>query len=158
MSRVLAPAGFLLLTLSGFALAQAPPPPPASQLTPQVLGEMLRTATTFHELVRSMNLNRSLGPDQDYVGPDGQLHHSVARTAATIGAGAGAGAAIGEMSHSPNGVLIGALVGSAGGLIVDQVLKHREEVRQRDFASAPPAPPDSRDGWHRLKERDHSAN
>ena len=144
-----------LVFLSGLALAQnapqygpapAYPNPPASSpnpgaVTPQTLGEMLRSATTFHELVRSMNLHQSVGPDVHYVGPDGKIHHSVERTAATIGAGAGAGAAIGAMSHSQNGVLIGALVGGAGGFILDEILKHREETRERaTYLSAAPGP------------------
>ena len=141
LPRTWASATLFLLVSGGLAMAQSPAPPPpsqTSQLTPQVLGEMLRSATTFHELVRNLNLSKSLGPDQDVLGPDGQLHHPLVRTAATIGAGAGAGAAIGEMTHNPNGVLIGALIGGAGGLIVDQVLKHREEARLRDLVG--PAP------------------
>jgi hypothetical protein len=120
----------LVLFLSGgFALAQSPAQTPSSgQLTPQVLGEMLRSATTFHELVRNLNLDKSLGADQHIMGPDGQPQHPVGRTAATIGAGAGAGAAIGEMTHKQNGVLVGALVGGMGGLIIDQIVKHREEL------------------------------
>ena len=41
-----------LFSLSGLVMAQAPAPAPGNQLTPQVLGEMLRSATTFHQLVR----------------------------------------------------------------------------------------------------------
>lgn len=92
---------------------------------------MLRSATTFHDLVRNLNLNKSLGPDQHIEGPDGRLHHPLERTAETIGAGAGAGAAIGAMTHSQNGVLVGALIGGASGLIIDQILKHREDLKER---------------------------
>jgi hypothetical protein len=116
----------------------APPTSLQSQLTPQLLGEMLRSATTFHELVRSMNLSQSLGPDPHYIGADGKVHHSLERTAETIGAGAGAGAAVGAMSHNPNGVMIGALIGGAGGLIIDQILKQHEQ--QQAQAIAAPAP------------------
>lgn len=119
--------------VGGVALAQQPAPPPSNQLTPQVLAEMLRSATTFHDLVG--NLNKSLGPDVHTTGPNGASRHSIDRTAATIGAGAGVGAAIGAMTHGQNGVLIGALVGSAGGLILDEILKHREETHP-----SPPAP------------------
>src|SRR6185295_20221990 len=65
------------------SIAQTPTRPQASsnspvpvldQLTPQILGEMLRSATTFHDLVTNLNLNRSLGPDQHVQGPDGQFH------------------------------------------------------------------------------------
>ena len=65
---------------------------------------MLRTATSFHELVTRLDPSKSLGPDEHVLGPDGQYHHPLQRTAAVIGAGAGAGAAIGGMTHSMNGV------------------------------------------------------
>jgi hypothetical protein len=136
MRTMLAFVVFLSLSLSAFAAqAQAPAPPAdhprGQELTPQVLGEMLRTATTFHELVTKMNLSKSLGPDQHVLGADGQYHHPMQRTAEAIGAGAGAGAAIGGMTHSQNGVLIGAIIGSAGGLIIDQIIRHREEMREK---------------------------
>ena len=124
-----------LFCMSALALAQPPAPVPTNQLTPQVLGEMLRSATSFHELVG--NLNKSFGPDVHTVGPNGVSQHSIQRTAATIGAGAGVGAAIGGMSRSQNGVLIGALVGSAGGLILDEILKHREESHPAPVYAAP---------------------
>ena len=164
-------ATFILLFFSSFALAQSPAQTPPSgrapvspnthaapgrdQLTPQVLGEMLRSATTFHELVQNMNLNKSLGPDQHIQGPDGRLHHPLERTAETIGAGAGAGAAIGAMTHSQNGVFIGALVGGAGGLIIDQILKHREELRERtNYDRLPDASYAPRDRSREFKDRD----
>jgi hypothetical protein len=135
----------VVLAFSGFALAQQPTRPAPSQaghapdqLTPQMLGEMLRSATTFHELVQNLNLSKSLGPDQHVLGADGRLHHPLDRTAESIGAGAGAGAAIGAMTHSQNGVLIGALVGGAGGLLVDQIVKHREDVKQRAIEGSAP--------------------
>src|SRR5882724_6156660 len=149
-----------LLFFSSFALvqssAQAPPTQPAAgQLTPQMLGEMLRSATTFNDLVRSLNLNKTFGPDQHVQGPDGRLRHPVERTAQTIGAGVGAGAAVGAMTHNQNGVLIGALVGGMGGLIVDQVLKHREELREKAAQQPPPDPRyDPNDRSLRFKERE----
>ena len=159
MYRILASAALAVFSMSGLARAQnpAPPPPPpaVNPLTPQTLGAMLNSAATFHELVRNLNLAKSLGPDQDFVGADGQIHHPIARTAATIGAGAGAGAAIGEMTHSPNGVMIGALIGGAGGLIIDQILRHQEEVRERAIANPgpPAAPPADSHDWHQFKDR-----
>ena len=147
MRRTLAFAVFLALSLSAFAAqpqASAPSSdrPQAQELTPQVLGEMLRTATTFHELVTKLDPSKSLGPDQHVLGPDGQYHHPVQRTAAYIGAGAGAGAAIGGMTRSTNGVFIGAIIGSAGGLIVDQIMRHREETREKAaYNPAPETPP-----------------
>jgi hypothetical protein len=43
------------------------------------------------------------------------------------------------MSHSQNGVLIGALVGGAGGLIVDEIVKHREALKQKAIDGPAPA-------------------
>ncbi|MEX2304485.1 MAG: hypothetical protein WD733_26315 [Bryobacterales bacterium] len=149
----------------GQSLGQTPPsspppapnsqPAPADKLTPQMLGEMLRSATTFHELVANMNLNRSLGPDQHIEGSDGRSHHSLERTVQTIGAGVGAGAAIGAMTRSENGVLIGALVGGAGGLIIDRILKRREDSRERAYGPAADSvyTPDGRS--HQLDDRDY---
>ena len=102
---------------------------------------MLRTAATFHDLVQNLNLAKSLGPDVHVPGPpDGLPEHSVTRTAQTIGAGAGVGAAIGGMTRNQNGVLIGALIGGAGGLIVDEILKHREASHPKPVDPAPPEP------------------
>ena len=137
MNRVLA-ASSVFLCLSALALAQPPAPPPANQLTTQVLADMLRSATSFHDLVQNLNLNRSLGPDIHAIGPNGLPQHSVERTAATIGAGAGVGVAIGEMSHRPNGVLIGAFIGGAGGLIIDEIVKHREQNQLKPFPAPVP--------------------
>ncbi len=94
----------LCLSLSAFAAQpQTPSPasdrPQAQELTPQMLGEMLRTATTFHELVTRLDPSKSLGPDQHVLGPDGRYHHPLQRTVLAIGAGAGAGAAIGGMTR-----------------------------------------------------------
>lgn len=160
MRRTLAFAVFLSLSLSAFAAqAQTSAPssdrPQAQELTPQVLGEMLRTATTFHELVMKLDLGKSLGPDQHVLGSDGQYHHPLQRTAAVIGAGAGAGAAIGGMTHRTNGVFIGAIIGSAGGLIVDQIMRHREEMREKaTYNPAPEPSPDPRELQHRYQDHD----
>ena len=144
------PAAISAFVLSAAcALAQPAPPPPApGQLTPQVLGEMLRTATTFHEVVRSLNLYKQLGPDVHVVDAYGVPRHSAQRTAATVGAGVGVGAAIGGMTRNQNGVLIGALIGGAGGLILDEILKRREMNRMAPaydpapmYSPAPEPPP-----------------
>lgn len=128
-----------VICLSAFAVAQGPPPAPApsNQLTTQVLADMLRTATGFHDFVQNLNLSQSLGPDVHTIGPNGLPQHSVARTAVTIGAGAGVGAALGQMSHNPNGVLIGAFLGGAGGLIVDEIVKHREQTHPKPVLVEP---------------------
>jgi len=159
MRRTLAFVVFFSVPLCTFAAEPQSPAPPADhprmpELTPQVLGEMLRSATTFHELVTKMNLNKSLGPDQHVLGPDGQYHHPLQRTAEVIGAGAGAGAAIGGMTQSTNGVLIGAIVGSAGGLIVDQIMRHREEMREKATYDSSPSSQDPRELQHRYQDHD----
>ena len=160
MRRTLVFAVFISLFLAAFAAqpqtsAPSSDHPQAQELTPQVLGEILRTATTFHELVTKLALNKSLGPDQHVLGPDGRYHHPLQRTAAVIGAGAGAGAAIGGMTHSTNGVLIGAIIGSAGGLIVDQIMRHREEMREKaTYNPVPETSPDPRELQHRYQDHD----
>jgi len=130
-----------LISMSTLALAQPPAPaPPSNQLSTQALADMLRAATGFHDLVQNLNLNNSLGPDVHTIGPNGLPQHSVQRTAVTIGAGAGVGAALGQMSHSPNGVLIGAFLGGAGGLIVDEIIKHREQTHPKPVLEPAPVP------------------
>ncbi len=137
---------FVLICLLSFnSLSNAQ----TNTLSTQTLAEMLRSASSFHDLVQ--NLNKSLGPDVHAVGPNGTLQHSAERTAVTIGAGAGVGAAIGEMTKSPNGVLVGALLGGAGGLVVDQILKHREQTRVP--VAVGPVPDNSSPGQQQLLRR-----
>ena len=137
MKHLLA-AIIILTAVASVCMAQSPAPPPNNQLTPQVLAEMLRSATSFHDLVQS--LNKSLGPDVHTVGPDGQVHHSLNRTATTIGAGAGVGAAIAGMSHKPDAMMMGALIGGAGGLILDEILRHHEETHPKPAYQPAPQP------------------
>jgi hypothetical protein len=140
------PAAILVsisFSVVGFAQSPAPAAPPqapSNQITPQILAEMLRSATTFHDLVQG--LNKSLGAEVHKTSPDGIPQHSMERTATTIGAGAGVGAALGGMSKNPNGVVIGAMIGGAGGLILDQILKHYEEAHPKpaDTPAAAPEP------------------
>ncbi|MEQ1887060.1 MAG: hypothetical protein ABL967_18500 [Bryobacteraceae bacterium] len=134
--------------------AQAPPPAlppqalPQQDINVQFLGEMLRSATNMHDVVRNMQLEQSFaGRDQDpYLPPPERHRRELARTAAIMGAGAGAGVAIGAMTHSEKGLLIGALVGTAGGLVIDQILRHKAEKTQA--VNGPPLPP-----AHELRER-----
>ena len=135
------PVIFSSVLISGLAMAQssAPPASQANQVTPRVLAEMLQSATNFHDLAQ--NLSKSLGPDVHTVGPDGSSQHSVERTAITVGAGAGVGVAIGSMTRNQNGALIGALIGSAGGLILDEILKHREQTRPQAIDTPGPKNP-----------------
>ena len=132
---------FSYVCLSGLAVAQSSTPPAAqsNQVTPRVLAEMLQSATNFHDLAQ--NLSKSLGPDVHTIGPDGSSQHSMERTAITVGAGAGVGVAIGSMTRNPNGALIGALIGSAGGLVLDEILKHREQAHPRPIDRPSPKDP-----------------
>ena len=125
---------FSYVCLSGLAVAQSSTPPAAqsNQVTPRVLAEMLQSATNFHDLAQ--NLSKSLGPD-------GSSQHSMERTAITVGAGAGVGVAIGSMTRNQNGALIGALIGSAGGLVLDEILKHREQAHPRPIDRPSPKDP-----------------
>lgn len=108
---------------------QAPAAAPAgSQLNLVLLAEALRSASTFHDLVKNLNVEKNLNTSPTAAPLD--------RTVAIMGAGAGAGAAIGEMSRSQKGILIGVVAGTAGGFLIDQIL------RQRDArATAAPAAP-----------------
>jgi hypothetical protein len=150
----LALLGFLLLSFSASGQTPAPPPAytPAPQGLPnqdmnvQFLGEMLRSATNMHDLVRGMELEQAFAQrDRDAsLPPRERQRRELARTAAIMGAGAGAGVAIGAMTHSEKGLLIGALVGTAGGLVIDQIMRHRAE-KLRPVDGPPP---------HELRERD----
>jgi hypothetical protein len=135
------PVIFSSVCLSGLAVAQSSAPPAAQsgQITPKVLAEMLQSASNFHDLAQ--NLSKSLGPDVHTIGPDGSSQHSLERTAITVGAGAGVGVAIGSMTRNQNGALIGALIGSAGGLVLDEILKHREQTHPQAIDSQNPKDP-----------------
>ncbi len=109
-----------LLCSASWVVAQSPAPAQAQtpnnpQLNLQFLADVLRSATALHAAVQSMNLDKTFSQD---------AATSAGRTAAIMGAGAGVGAAIGEMSHSQKGLMIGAIAGSAGALIIDQILQH----------------------------------
>lgn len=127
--------------LGGLAVAQssAPPATQSNQDTTKLLIEMMQSASNFHDLVQ--NMSKSLGPDVHTTGPDGSSQHSLERTAVTIGAGAGIGVAIGSMTRNQNGALIGALIGSAGGLVLDEILKHREQAQPQAIDSQNPKDP-----------------
>jgi hypothetical protein len=135
------PVIFSSVLISGLAMAQssAPPATQSNQVTPRVLAEMLQSATNFHDLAQ--NLSKSLGPDVHTIGPDGSSQHSMERTAITVGAGAGVGVAIGSMTRNQNGALIGALIGSAGGLVLDEILKHREQTHPQAVDTPGPQNP-----------------
>jgi hypothetical protein len=115
--------GLFCMSILGWAQSQPTTPPPAaapanSQINLVLLAEALRSASTFHDLVKNLNVEKNLNPGPNAAPLD--------RTVAIMGAGAGAGAAIGEMSHSQKGILIGVVAGTAGGFLVDQILRQRE--------------------------------
>ena len=121
--------------LDGDSRQPRPPAPAASnsQLNLVLLAEALRSASTFHDLVKNLNVEKNLNQDPNAA--------PLSRTAALMGAGAGAGAALGEMSKSQKGVLIGVVAGSAGGFIIDQIIRERAaKAAAATAAQAAPAP------------------
>jgi hypothetical protein len=44
------------------------------------------------------------------------------------------------MTHNQNGVMIGALIGGAGGLIIDQIVKQHEQQQARTVVGPAPDP------------------
>jgi hypothetical protein len=123
------------MAAAGWGQAPAPPAAPAStQVNPQInlvlLAKALQSASTFHDLVKNLNVEKALNP--------GPTAAPLDRTVTIMGAGAGAGAAIGELSHSQKGMLIGIAAGAAGGFVVDQILRQREA--KASTSSAVPAP------------------
>jgi hypothetical protein len=113
--------GLFFMTALGWGQSPATAPAPAaasnSQLNLVLLADALRSASTFHDLVKNLNVEKNLNQDPNA--------SPLSRAAAIMGAGAGAGAAIGEMSRSQKGVLIGVVAGTAGGFILDQILRDR---------------------------------
>jgi len=122
--------------LAGIASAQSPAPPPVDPNL-QFVDNVMRTATAIHELIRGMNLEKSFAA---YPPGDPRANQ---RTAEFIGMGAGVGMALGEMSHSQKGAMIGAAAGAAGGLVADQILRHQAAKAQSQPApdQIPPDPP-----------------
>lgn len=125
--------GLFCLTVLG--LAQSPVSPPvqsqiSSHINLALLAEALRAASTFHDLVQNLNVEKNLSQDQTAA--------PLNRTAAIMGAGAGAGAAIGELSRSQKGILIGVAAGTAGGFIIDQIL--RQKAAKPATSSTVPVP------------------
>lgn len=130
----LAAASLLLVQL---AAGQSPnPAPKPADPNMQFVDEVMRTANAVHGLIKTMNLEKALGAQNTY--PPGDPR-SLQRTADFMGVGAGVGMALGEMSHNPRAALIGAAAGTAGGLVVDQLLRHQAAKAQ---ASPAPVEPD----------------
>jgi hypothetical protein len=139
--RAFMPLLAISLLLTQLANAQEPVPAkpapataqPAADPNLQFLDQVLQTATAVQSLVKSMHLDKAIGAQSSY--PPGDPR-SLQRTAEFIGVGAGVGMALGEMAHSQRGAITGAAIGSAAGVIVDQILR-------REAAKMQNSPPDS---------------
>ena len=107
----------------------------------QMLAETLRAASTFHDLVRNLNVQKNLNPEgASAASAPATPTQAMARTAAIVGAGAGAGAAVGEWNGGQKAVVIGVIAGAAGGLILDQVLRHKAAKAEAQADSGQPVP------------------
>src|ERR1700741_921081 len=106
-----------LLCMSGLALAE-PQTTPANpqvnvQLNTEFLNDLMRSAAMFNGMVQNLNLNRTL--HESGVAPDSTDANGrpIKHTAAVLGAGAGIGLAVGGMTGSQKGPMIGAAGGRA---------------------------------------------
>ena len=121
------------LCMTGLALAE-PQTTPANpqvniQLNTEFLNDLMRSAAMFNGMVQNMNLNRTLhesGVAADSTDANGR---PIKHTAAVLGAGAGIGLAVGGMTGNQKNAMIGAAVGGASALIIDQILQHQARER-----------------------------
>jgi hypothetical protein len=154
--RAFMPLPAISLLLTQLANAQEPVPAkpapaaaspaaaqPAADPNLQFLDQVLQTATAVQSLVKSMHLDKAIGAQNSY--PPGDPR-SLQRTAEFIGVGAGVGMALGEMAHSQRGAITGAAIGSAAGVIVDQILR-------RQAAKTQSPPPDSNPSFSQRSDR-----
>jgi hypothetical protein len=122
-----------LLCMSGLAMAE-PQTTPANpqvniQLNTEFLNDLMRSAAMFNGMVQNLNLNRTIhesGVAPESTDPNGR---PIKHTAAVLGAGAGIGLAVGGMTGSQKNAMIGAAVGGASALIIDQILQHQAKER-----------------------------
>jgi len=119
--------------MTGLAIAApqtTPANPPASiQLNTEFLSDLMRSAAMFNGMVQNLNLNKALhesGVTADSTDANGR---PVKHTAAVLGAGAGVGLAVGGMTGNQKSAMIGAAVGGASALIIDQILQHQAKER-----------------------------
>lgn len=122
-----------LLCMTGLALAE-PQTTPANpqvniQLNTEFLNDLMRSAAMFNGMVQNMNLNRTL--HESGVAPDSTDANGrpIKHTAAVLGAGAGIGLAVGGMTGNQKNAMIGAAVGGASALVIDQILQHQAKER-----------------------------
>jgi len=122
-----------LLCMTGGALAEpqtTPANPPVNiQLNTEFLNDLMRSAAMFNGMVQNLNLNRTL--HESGVAPDSTDANGrpIKHTAAVLGAGAGIGLAVGGMTGNQKNAMIGAAVGGASALIIDQILQHQAKER-----------------------------
>jgi hypothetical protein len=122
-----------LLCMTGLAVAapQTTPanPPVNIQLNTEFLNDLMRSAAMFNGMVQNLNLNKTLhesGVTPDSTDANGR---PVKHTAAVLGAGAGIGLAVGGMTGNQKNAMIGAAVGGASALIIDQIMQHQAKER-----------------------------
>src|ERR1700731_1670707 len=89
----------------------------------------MRGAAMFNGMVQNMNLNRTL--HESGVAPDSTDANGrpIKHTAAVPGAGAGIGLAVGGLTGNEKNAMIGAAVGGASALIIDQIVQHQAKER-----------------------------
>ena len=122
-----------LLCMTGLALAE-PQTTPANpqvniELNTEFLNDLMRSAAMFNGMVQNLNLNRTL--HESGVAPDSTDANGrpIKHAAAVLGAGAGIGLAVGGMTGNQKNAMIGAAVGGASALIIDQILQHQAKER-----------------------------
>ncbi len=146
-----------LVCMTGLALAEpqtTPANPPMNiPLNTEFLNDLMRSAAMFNGMVQNMNLNKAL--HESGVAPDStdangrQIKH----TAAVLGAGAGVGLAVGGLTGNQKNAMIGAAVGGATALIIDQILQHQAKERLANpDASRDNHPGDNRTYDHDLRQ------
>lgn len=139
MKQTLGRLLLVLLAVSGLAFAQENFSGPNAQVDLGGLGEMMNAAGRFHDAVKIMELDKQFQTVEQQAQQDQARANAATgkpglvkenplnRTLAMVGAGAGIGVALASMSKDRKTVMIGAIAGGVGGLIIDQLMRHRAE-------------------------------
>lgn len=147
-------ATFICMTGLALAAPQTTPanPPVNIQLNTEFLNDLMRSAAMFNGMVQNLNLNRTL--HESGVAGDGTDANGrpVKHTAAVLGAGAGIGLAVGGMTGNQKNAMIGAAVGGASALIIDQILQHQAKERLANPDTSRTNQPDNRTYDHDLRQ------
>jgi hypothetical protein len=128
-----------------------PPPPQNNRQDPGIdlsnLQTMLGSAQSFHNAIDSMHLRERFRDSEEMAASQAvsRKDYDNKRTMAMIGAGAGIGVALAGMTRDSKTVMIGAIAGGVGGLIVDQIMRNRarkaeERAYRQNAPYAEPAP------------------